>query len=486
MSEPAATTSKPPVDERTVKRAVWASAMGNATEWYDYGVFTSGAIATSIGTLFFPGEGNAVLKSLALLAVGFIVRPFGGAFFGPLGDKIGRKRVLAVTILLMSGCTFLVGVLPTYAGGYSMGIAAPIAILLLRIIQGFSTGGEYGGAATFIAEYSPTKRRGFFGSFLELGTLGGYVLGNLVVLSVTLSLSADQVDAWGWRIPFFVALPLGLIGLYLRNKLEDTPEFRRMEAAGEAPKKAPLKEIFSRNWRMILNLIGIVLLLNVADYLLLTTMPTYFTDTLKINDNTSTLIIIAVEVIQMAIIVPLGALSDRIGRKPLLLTAAIGFLVLSWPSLKLMQSGSILWLFVGFLVVAILLVLHAGRDRLDVPGDVPDAGALRLVRDRLQHLDVAVRRHVRRHRDGADQEHRQRGLAGVLPDGGGADRDHPDHQDPRDVAGADGRDRHRGQRRQADLRGRSTLSGPRIAVCPARITGRGTRAPGVSSLRSEE
>ena len=192
---------------------------------------------------------------------------------------------------------------------------------------------------------------------IELGTLAGYVLGNAVVLAVTLSLSAEQVEAWGWRIPFFVALPLGLIGLYLRNRLEDTPEFRRMEAAGEAPKKAPLKEIFVHNWRMILNLIGIVLLLNIADYMLLTTMPTYFTDTLKINDNTSTMIIIGVELVQMAIIIPLGALSDRIGRKPLLLTAAIGFLVLSWPSIKLMQSGSILWLVVGFLLVALLLVL---------------------------------------------------------------------------------------------------------------------------------
>lgn len=352
MSEP--TTAKPAVDQRTVKRAVLASAMGNATEWYDYGVFTSGAIATSIGTVFFPGEGNAVLKSLALVAVGFIVRPFGGAFFGPLGDKIGRQKVLAITILLMSGCTFLVGCLPTYQ---SIGLGAPIAILTLRLIQGFSTGGEYGGAATFIAEYSPTKRRGFFGSFLELGTLAGYVLGNVVVLTVTLSLSAEQVEAWGWRIPFFVALPLGLIGLYLRNRLEDTPEFRRMEAAGEAPKKAPLKEIFVRNWRMILNLIGIVLLLNVADYMLLTTMPTYFTDTLKINDNTSTMIIIGVELVQMAIIIPLGALSDRIGRKPLLLTAAVGFIVLSWPSIKLMQSGSVLWLIVGFGMVALLLVL---------------------------------------------------------------------------------------------------------------------------------
>ncbi len=346
------------VDPRTVRRAVIASAMGNATEWYDYGVFTSGAIAAAIGTVFFPGHGNAILKSLALVAVGFIVRPFGGAFFGPLGDKLGRQKVLAITILLMSGCTFLVGCLPTYAGSsYSIGLAAPILILVLRLIQGFSTGGEYGGAATFIAEYAPTKRRGFLGSFLELGTLSGYILGNVVVLTVTLTLSSDQVTAWGWRIPFFVALPLGLIGLYLRNRLEDTPEFKRLESVGEKPRKAPLLETLTRNWRMILNLIGIVLLLNIADYMLLTTMPTYFTNTLKINDNTSTLIIIGVELMQIALITPLGALSDRIGRKPLLVTAAVGFIVLSWPSIKLMQSGSLLWLVLGFAIVAILLVL---------------------------------------------------------------------------------------------------------------------------------
>ncbi|MGA8114234.1 MAG: MFS transporter [Actinocatenispora sp.] len=356
MTEAQATTTE--VDERTVRRAVIASAMGNATEWYDYGVFTSGAIALSIGTVFFPGDSNAVLKSLALVAIGFIVRPFGGAFFGPLGDKLGRQRVLAITILLMSGCTFLVGVLPTYSrGAYSAGILAPVLILLLRLIQGFSTGGEYGGAATFIAEYAPTKRRGFFGSFLELGTLSGYVLGNVVVLTVTLALSTSQLEAWGWRIPFFVALPLGLIGLYLRTRLEDTPEFRRLESAGEKAEKAPLRETFVRNWRMILNLIGIVLLLNIADYMLLTTMPTYFTDTLHVDDTTSTLIIIAVEMGQLALIIPLGALSDRIGRKPLLLTAAIGFLLLSWPSIKLMQSHSVALLVLGFAIVAFLLLL---------------------------------------------------------------------------------------------------------------------------------
>jgi MFS transporter, MHS family, proline/betaine transporter len=305
--------------------------------------------------VFFPGGGSgAVLKSLALVAVGFVVRPFGGAFFGPLGDKIGRQRVLALTILLMSGCTFLVGCLPTYS---AIGFAAPVLVVLLRLIQGFSTGGEYGGAATFIAEYAPTPRRGFWGSFLEFGTLTGYVLGNVVVLAVTLSFSSATVESWAWRIPFFVALPLGLVGLYLRSKLEDTPEFRRLTKAGEKAQKAPLGEALAQNWRMILNLIGIVLLLNIADYMLLTTMPTYFTDTLKINDNTSTLIIIAVELVQMALIAPLGLLSDRIGRKPLLLTAAIGFIVLSYPSFKLMQSGNLALLVIGFALVAILLLL---------------------------------------------------------------------------------------------------------------------------------
>ena len=350
-----ATASSTAVSPKTIRTAVLASAIGNATEWYDYGVFTSGAIATTIGTLFFPsGSGSAVLKSLALVAIGFIVRPFGGSFFGPLGDKIGRQRVLAITILMMSGCTFLVGVMPTYA---TAGAGAIAAILLLRLIQGFSTGGEYGGAATFISEYAPAKRRGFFGSFLELGTLSGYVFGNLVVLAVTLSLSAHQLSAWGWRIPFFVALPLGLTGLFVRLRLEDTPEFRRLASAGEKAEKAPLRETLVTSWREILSLVGIVALLGIADYELLTTMPTYFTATLKVSASASLVIIIGVEVLQMALIVPLGALSDRIGRKPLLLTSAIGFIVLSWPAVKLMQTGSTGLLFVGFAVTAVLLVL---------------------------------------------------------------------------------------------------------------------------------
>lgn len=343
----------PEVDLKTVRRAVIASAIGNATEWYDYSIFTSGVIATAIGTLFFPG-GNAQVESLGLLAVGFVVRPLGGLFFGPLGDKIGRQRVLALTIILMCSCTFLVGVLPTYQ---SFGIGALVLIMLLRLIQGFSTGGEYGGAATFIAEYAPVKRRGFFGSFLEFGTLSGYILGQVVVLAITLGLTHDQLYSWGWRIPFFVALPLGLTGLYLRTRLEDTPTFRALTARGEKAEKAPIKETFQNHWRAILQLVAIVILLNVADYLLLTTMPSYFTDQLHVSDTVSSIIIIAVEAGQMAVIWLMGGLSDRIGRRPLLLTSCIGFIVLSWPCIKLMQMGSVWALVLGFAIVAFLLVL---------------------------------------------------------------------------------------------------------------------------------
>jgi MHS family proline/betaine transporter-like MFS transporter len=346
------------VSERTVRRAVIASAMGNATEWFDYSVFTSGLVLTAISGGFFPGkESTGILASLALLAAGFITRPFGGLFWGPLGDKIGRKRVLSLTIILMSGCTTLVGCLPTSVGPYSAGIAAPLLLLLLRVIQGFSTGGEYGGAATFIAEYAPTRRRGFFGSFLEFGTLSGYVLGQVIVFAVAGIVGHDAMLSWGWRIPFFIALPLGLIGLYMRNKLEDTPEFKRLEKAGEKSEKAPLKETFVRNWRMIVNLMGLVFLLNIADYLLLTYMPTYLTAHLGVSDNASSWTIIGVELGQMAVILYFGKLSDRIGRKPLLMTAAIGFIVLSVPAFKLMEGKTTVGIVVGFAILALLLVL---------------------------------------------------------------------------------------------------------------------------------
>ncbi|GAA1540068.1 glycine betaine/L-proline transporter ProP [Actinomadura kijaniata] len=342
------------VDEATVRKAVTASAMGNCIEWFDFGVFSAGVMTAIIGTVFFPGgEDGAVLRSFALLAAAFIARPFGGMFFGPLGDRIGRKRVLAMTIILMSGSTFVIGVLPGYE---TIGLAAPLVLLAVRLVQGFSAGGEYGGAATMIAEYAPTRRRGFFGSFLELGTLAGFVLGAALVFGVHQALGDEAMRAWGWRIPFLIALPLGLVGLYVRSRIEDTPAFRRMESRGETV-RSPLRETLRHHGRMIAMLVAIVLLLNVADYTLLTFMPSYLTETMKMDATTGQLITIGVELAMMAVIVPLGALSDRVGRRPLLLTAAVGFLVLSWPAFALMQTDDTLAVAAGYAVIGGLLVL---------------------------------------------------------------------------------------------------------------------------------
>jgi MHS family proline/betaine transporter-like MFS transporter len=207
-----------------------------------------------------------------------------------------------------------------------------------------------------MSEYAPTKRRGFFGSFLEFGTLSGYVLGNVIVLAVDLGIgpSTPAFQAWGWRIPFLIALPLGAIGLYLRLKLEDTPTFEALGRAGQAAKKAPFKEAITGHWRTILQLIGIVLLLNVADYSLLTFIPTYFSTQLHYSTTAATVIIIIVELVMMAVIAPVGALSDRIGRKPLLIAMAVGYIVLSYPAFTLMQQHSLPLLMVGYLIVALL------------------------------------------------------------------------------------------------------------------------------------
>src|SRR5918992_4059522 len=184
-------------DASTPRRAISASAMGNAVEWFDYGVYAY--VAVYIGQAFFPSEDptTSTLSSLAVFAISFLIRPLGGLVWGPLGDRLGRRAILATTIILMAAATFAVGLLPGYA---TIGIWAPIGLIVLRMIQGFSTGGEYGGAATFMAEYAPDHKRGFCGSFLEFGTLGGFTLGALLALSIEAVIGSAAMAQWGWRI----------------------------------------------------------------------------------------------------------------------------------------------------------------------------------------------------------------------------------------------------------------------------------------------
>lgn len=344
----------PVPDESTTRKAIAAGAIGNATEWYDFGVY--GFLVATVGSQFFPGADPATqtLSAFAAFAASFVIRPLGSLFFGPLGDKIGRKRVLAITIIMMAGSTAVIGVLPTHA---QLGIWAPVLLVLAKMIQGFSTGGEYAGAATFISEYAPDKRRGFWGSWLEFGTLAGFTGGALLVTAFTLILPAPAMNSWGWRIPFLIALPLGIIGLYLRTRLEETPVFQEVTAEHGAT-RSPLRELLSRHWREMVICLGLVVLLNIADYVMLVYLQDYLTQILGISTNSALVMICGVLIAMMVVIVPLGVLSDRIGRKPLLFTSGLGFLVLSYPAFWLLSQKSIPLTLAGLAIIGFFLVCY--------------------------------------------------------------------------------------------------------------------------------
>ncbi|WP_419998250.1 glycine betaine/L-proline transporter ProP [Streptomyces boninensis] len=359
--------------EPSVKRAVKATMLGNAMEWYDFGVYAY--LAVIIGKVFFPSGNDTAqtLSSLATFAAAFLVRPLGGMFFGPLGDRIGRKKILALTMIMMSMATFAIGVLPTWN---AVGMWAPILLIVCRMVQGFSTGGEYGGAATFIAEYAPDKRRGFFGSFLEFGTLIGYTLAAVLVTVLQTYLSNDQMLSWGWRVPFLVAAPIGLVGLYLRLKLEETPAFQHLEEEGgpaDEAEKVPFLQRFAGQWRAVTVCIALVAAYNVTDYVLLSYMPTYLEDTLGFSGTSGLMAIVVVMVILMALINLVGRLSDEVGRKPLLMAGSIGFLVLSMPAFMLIKTGSWPLVFAGLLILGLCLLCYLACMSSVLPALFPTA-----------------------------------------------------------------------------------------------------------------
>ncbi len=324
--------------------------MGNATEWFDYGVYA--ATATYLTHAFFPGLGTAF--TMLGFAVSFLLRPVGGLVWGPLGDRIGRKAVLATTILLMAGATACIGILPTHA---NVGILAPILLFVLRIVQGFSTGGEYGGAATFMAESVDDRRRGFLGSFLEFGTLTGVVGGTALVLLLQVILGDSAMQSWGWRIPFLVALPLGLIGWYLRSRLDESPVFTEVAERTDQQHGGiwALKALVVKYPRELLTLAGLVIALNIVDYTLLSYQPTYLESTIHISDSTTTAMVLVGQLVMMVFLPLSGALSDRVGRRPMWLVSLVGLAVLSVPMYWLMGQG-IGWAIVGFVVLGLLFV----------------------------------------------------------------------------------------------------------------------------------
>ncbi|OBB71874.1 MFS transporter [Mycobacterium sp. 852014-52144_SCH5372336] len=324
-------------EPRAVRKAVTGASIGNAVEWFDFAIY--GLLATYIAEKFFPpgDETAALLSTFAVFAAAFFMRPLGGFVFGPLGDRIGRQRVLALVILLMSASTLVIGLVPSYE---SIGVAAPLILLFLRCLQGFSAGGEYGSGACFLAEYATDRHRGFIVSFLVWSVVVGFLLGALTVTGLETVLSESAMDSYGWRIPFLIAGALGVVGLYIRLQLSDTPEFESLREKGEVA-TSPLREALRTSWRPILQIAGLVVIHNVGFYIVFTYLPTYFTETLEFTKVDAFVSIAVASIVAIILIPPLGALSDRIGRKPLLYSGAIGFAVFAYPLFLLLNSGSL-------------------------------------------------------------------------------------------------------------------------------------------------
>ncbi|MET9258427.1 MFS transporter [Amycolatopsis sp. NPDC004079] len=353
-ASPAPDLAEQSADPATLRRSVAAGAVGVFVHWFDWAAYAY--LAGTIASVFFPA-GNSTAGLLAVFgvfAVSFGIRPVGALIFGPLGDKIGRKRTLSVVIFVMSGATLVIGLLPGYS---TIGIAAPILLVLLRLLQGLAAGGEFGSAASFLAEYAPRRRRGFGVSWLEVGSLLGFLAGSFVFLLLSVGLTDAQLASWGWRVPFLIAAPLGIIGFVIRSKIEDTPEYRALEATDNVP-RSPVRELFRHNKKQLLQAAGLMTMMHVPFYAVLTYLVTYETDYLGHSSGSAAALSTVISLVGLFLVPFFGRLSDRVGRRPILIGAGIALFVLATPAYLLMRTGLVgTWiggLALGAILAAIL------------------------------------------------------------------------------------------------------------------------------------
>lgn len=353
-----------PERSRALRRAATASFIGNFIEWFDYASY--GYLATVIGFVFFPEADKSVqlMSTFAVFAMSFILRPVGAVVWGAWGDRWGRRWALSWSILIMSGSTFFIGLLPTYS---VIGIAGAIGLLLLRMIQGFSASGEYAGAGTFLAEYAPPSRRGIYTSLVPASTACGLLAGSLMVTGAFWLLPDDAMNTWGWRIPFLLAGPLGLIGRYIRVHLEDSPAYQEMRAEMPQEEKSeswsePLRLLLREHLHDTLITFGVSCLNAVAFYMLLSYMPTYVHEELGFSQDTATLATSAMLVVYIISIFIMGHLSDSFGRRRMLIAACVAFIVLTIPLFVVMTkaTGMLLVVILCQVVFAIILTANDG------------------------------------------------------------------------------------------------------------------------------
>ena len=310
-------------------RNVIAGCIGNVLEWYDFALY--GFFAPIIAKLFFPADNEltGLLATFGIFAVGFLMRPIGSILFGILGDKVGRKKALEISVIMMAVPTTLIGVLPTYQ---SVGILAPILLTVIRLIQGVSVGGEFTGSISYVVENAPhpPPRRGFYGSWTVFSLLGGILLGSAVASIITKTFSEPDVQSFGWRIPFLLGLVIGIVGLFLRSGLEESPAFKKLKEAGQLS-KTPIMDSFRYHWREILTVVGATCVGSINFYLIFVYLTTY------LSTETHLMLAAALEIntvsmlVLMALTPVMGYMSDKFGRRPILIIGCLILAIFSYP-----------------------------------------------------------------------------------------------------------------------------------------------------------
>jgi MHS family proline/betaine transporter-like MFS transporter len=334
------------------------AAVGNVMQWYDLGVYSY--LATLIAQVFYPDNTAGATNLVATFgtqAVAFAVRPLGGFIFGPLGDRIGRKPMLVITVLLMTAGTAATGSLPGYQ---SIDIWAPVLLIAIRILAALSAGGEYVGAMVYVSEHAPDRRRGMMAGFLPMGSLSGYVAAATLVTALQTALPTAEMLSWGWRIPFLLGVPLGLVALYLRLRIEESPAYEDMtesEGVRAADGKQQFKRTVVRQWKPLLVCIGLVATYNLGQYMFTGYLPTYLKKVMRNGDTTGLVMILVVQIILLATVVFLARLSDSVGRKPIMWVGYVLLIVVSIPAFLLIRfGGGYPMAFAGVLLIGVALL----------------------------------------------------------------------------------------------------------------------------------